>query len=60
MLPICLIAFAGSSLKVRFHNQVFATNLLTTSLKKSPPKQMSHIVVRSLQAAEQIGLLQTY
>jgi hypothetical protein len=52
-----------SVLKVRFHHHIFPTNLLTNSLSKSPPKQMSHIFVLFVSqkfVANQIGLLQTY
>jgi hypothetical protein len=48
---------------VRFHHHIFATNLLTNLLKKSPHKQMSHIFVLFVSqklVANQIGLQQTH
>jgi hypothetical protein len=49
--------------KVRFHHHVFATDLLTNSLKTLHRKQMSHIFVMFVSqkfVAKQIGLLQTH
>jgi hypothetical protein len=49
-----------SLLKVRFHHQMFATNLMTNSLTKLPYEQMSHIFVWFVSqkfVANQIGLL---
>jgi hypothetical protein len=51
-----------TELKVRFHHHVFATNLMTNSLSKSPYKQMSHIFdlfVSQKFVVNQISLLQT-
>jgi hypothetical protein len=48
--------------KVPFHHHVFATNLMTNSLRKMPNKQISQIFVMSVSlkfAAKQIGLRQT-
>jgi hypothetical protein len=62
------IAYFGAvlillSLKVRFHHQIFPTNLITNSLTNSPFIQMSHIFVLFVSqkfVANQIGLLQTH
>jgi hypothetical protein len=48
---------------VRFHDLIFATNLMTNSLTKLPYKQMSHIFdlfVSQKFVVNQISLLQTH
>jgi hypothetical protein len=56
---------AEKLLKVRFHHQIFETNLRTNSLTKLPYKQMSHVhifvlFVSQKFVANQIGFQQTH